>query len=283
MLPKILKKSIAADRVAEIAAKLEAARRNLAEKEVAKATASAAAETALAALDAAALAVARRAFEIAEADHRDALALFDAASAALDAAEDEAAAERWRDDAKAYRNDVEAFERATRADLSTMGEIARRIVAAVVNLEARKRDLDGRQPMGEPAVPPAEGWRTVPGRPEEVAEEETRDAWVYASTGYVVPPERVAHVSARGDRGSLLTAGGASEVIRRRVLRRTILERVDALRAVPLASALSVPGATAEDRAEWTPTAAPAAALEMLSVSDVPRKRAIRVVTTVLD
>lgn len=293
MLGKIMKSS-AASRVTEVAAKLDAARANLAEREATKTAAAAAAETALAALDAAALAVARRAAEIAEADLRDAVAIFDAASAALDEAEAEAAAERWGRDAATYRAAVTAAEKATRADLAEVRRLVHGLLRRNAELADRRRALEIERPPSAAPLAYPEAWRSIAGVDEEVISETISHEWC-DETGRPLSPEKAAMVRPISSRageytyvyqsGPFTTATATVSVTKRAVRRRTVRERVPAEIATPLAEAIRLPGITAGDRPMWSPTAADAVltALSAVDAPPPPRVRAMREDVEVID
>lgn len=287
------KKSTAADRVADIAAKLDAARANLGQMEAAKAAAAAAAETALAALDAAALAAARRATEVAEADHKDAVAIFDAASAALDQAEAEAAAERWEGEASRYRAAVAAAEKSTRADLEEVRRLVHGLLRRNAHLAAHHRALEFDRPATAAPLPGPEAWRSIAGIAEEIVAERIAEEWV-DEAGRPLSAEKSKLVrslpNGTGEYAHVYDAGGFTRahttvaVVRKRVRRRQIRERVPSEIATPLAESLQIPGVTAVDRPVWRPTAAESvlSALDALETPRPPRERATREEVVVL-
>lgn len=283
MLGKLLKKPTAADLVAAI----NRARGVVDEKRAAVAAGEAAVAAALEALDAVA-------HEKATADLGAARGMLEAAkefAAAAEARHAEAVAAEtevaWRREATAHDRAVAGFERDTRAALAEMGEAAWRIVGRAAELEAAWRDLTARRPADAEAPKHPEGWRTIAATEDEVFDEKVSPEWCFANTGRPIGEEAARRVTPHegGRTGWLGTGSGMSDVVLRRVRRRTIRPRRPVMHAEPLAAALAIPGATAADRPGWTPVPPDeiAAALARLAAPPAPHAVETRVEVEVLD
>ncbi len=282
MLKKLLTKPTAADLLADV----KRAKGVVSEKYAAVVAAEAAVAAALAELDAVA-------HERASSDLATARTMLASAKEFAAAAEERRAEavvaeaeEEWKREVVAHNRAVAAFEKEARTALAEMSEAARRIVSRSAGLEADWRALTARRPAD--AAPPKhpETWRHLPATEDEVVDEKVAPEWCFAGTGRPIGEEAARRVTPHegGRTGRLGTGSGMSDVVLRRVRRRTVRPRRPTERAEPLAAALAVPGATAADRPGWTPCPPDevAVALDRLAAPAVPRQRETRAEVEVL-
>lgn len=184
-----------------------------------------------------------------------AVARLEAARQSLAEAEEaEATAKR-----AAHRKALDAKNAAIRdrlTELLAQAEGFRALFADIEDQRVEIRKFNASLPADEEKVADPEAFRTVPGEPEELVSETIAVEW--CEPGAVSPVNALAlkEVTANSDgkTGWLRHWGGSTQVVRRRVRRRVMRERMPPTTFYPLASVLSIPGLLATDRPAWRPT-----------------------------